>query len=176
MRLRSGYAEAGTCPLLDAPIDDGRSDAPRSEAPGPEKAQVLSSHALPAGTAGDVTSTVRRGGEHHGTLRTQHLDERHRPPVPTVSEQRTHWIAIIHTCGLEPLSYGQVNNGIFPLTEAGKAGGKVHGQVDVPPGCCIVLAVATCKNVYTDMAMVQAGCDQTACLNLITKRLCTCAG
>lgn len=86
------------------------------------------------------------------------------------------WIAIIWTCGLEPLSYGAVNNGVFPLTDVGNAGGKVHGQVDVPPGCYIVVAIATCKNIFTDMALVQVGCDETACVNLIPKRLSTCTG
>jgi len=69
-----------------------------------------------------------------------------------------------------------VHNGVFPLTESGAARGRVHGQVRVPPGCYIVLAVATCKNIYTDMAFVQVGCDETVCVNLITKRLSTCAG
>ena len=86
------------------------------------------------------------------------------------------WIAIIWSCDLEPLSFGAVNNGIFPLTEKGKARGKIHGQVDVPPGCYIVVAIATCKNIFTDMAFVQVGCDQTVCVNLIPKRLSTCTG
>lgn len=86
------------------------------------------------------------------------------------------WTAIIFTCDLQPLSYGAVNNGVFRLTDTGKAGGRVHGQVDVPPGCYIVVALATCKNIYTDMALVQVGCDETACVNLITKRLSTCTG
>lgn len=86
------------------------------------------------------------------------------------------WIAIILSCDLQPLSYGAVNNGVFALTDKGKAGGRIHGQVDVPPGCYIVVAVATCKNIYTDMAMVQVGCNQEACVSLITKSLSTCTG
>ena len=86
------------------------------------------------------------------------------------------WTAIILTCDLQPLSFGAVNNGIFRLTEPGAGGGKVHGQVGVPPGCYIVFAVATCKNIFTDMALVQVGCDKTSCVNLIPKRVSTCAG
>ena len=97
-------------------------------------------------------------------------------PCLPYQSSRHNWIAIILTCDLEPLSYGVVNNGVFRLTDVGKAGGKVHGQVDVPPGCYIVVAVATCKNIFTDMALVQVGCDETACVNLITKRLSTCTG
>lgn len=86
------------------------------------------------------------------------------------------WIAIILTCDLQPLYFGAVKNGVYPLTDPGKAGGRVHGQVDVPPGCYIVLAVATCKNIYTDMAMVQACCNEETCVNLIPKSLSTCTG
>jgi hypothetical protein len=86
------------------------------------------------------------------------------------------WIAIILTCDLQPLHFGEVKNGVYALTDPGKAGGKVHGQPKVPPGCYIVLAVATCKNIYTDMAMAQVGCDQEVCVNLITKSLSTCSG
>jgi len=86
------------------------------------------------------------------------------------------WIAIILTCDLQPLYFGAVKNGVYPLTDPGKAGGRVHGQVDVPPGCYIVLAVATCKNIYTDMAMVQVCCNEETCVNLIPKSLSTCSG
>lgn len=86
------------------------------------------------------------------------------------------WISAIFTCDLQPLSFGAVKNGIFPLTDTGNGGGRVHGQVRVPPGCYIVVAFATCKNVLTDMAFVQVGCRETACVNLITKRLSTCTG
>lgn len=86
------------------------------------------------------------------------------------------WAAAILSCGLKPLHFGAVKNGLFALTEPGKAGGRVHGQVEVPPGCYIVVAFSSCKNVFTDMAMVQVGCNTEVCVNLITKRLSTCTG
>ena len=86
------------------------------------------------------------------------------------------WVAAILSCGLKPLHFAAVKNGLFPLTDPGKAGGRVHGQVEVPPGCYIVVAFSTCKNVFTDMAMVQVGCNTEVCVNLITKRLSTCTG
>ncbi len=97
------------------------------------------------------------------------------PCLPYQSTSHS-WIAIIWSCGMQPLSFGVVNNGIFPLTEKGKAGGMIHGQVKVPPGCYIVVALATCKNIFTDMAYVQVGNDETVTVNLITKRLSTCTG
>ncbi len=86
------------------------------------------------------------------------------------------WVAIIMTCDLQPLHFGPVHNGVFALTDPGKAGGKVHGQIPVPPGCYIVVAVATCKNIYTDMSMIQVGCAQEVCVSLIPKSLSTCTG
>lgn len=86
------------------------------------------------------------------------------------------WYAVIWSCGLVPLTFGDVKQGIFPLNVLGAAGGKVHGQVKVPPGCYIVLAFAACKNIFTDMTYVQVGCGETACVNLITKRLSSCTG
>jgi hypothetical protein len=95
---------------------------------------------------------------------------------PSLPYQSTghNWVAVILSCDLQPLSYGAVNNGIFELTDKGKAGGRIHGQVDVPPGFYIVLAVATCKNVFTDWTMVQTCCNQEVCANLIPKALSTC--
>lgn len=86
------------------------------------------------------------------------------------------YIAVILTCDLKPLHFGEVKNGLYPLKEPGKGGGRIHGQPEVPPGCYIVVGVATCKNIYTDMAMVQVGCNQEVCVNLITKSLSTCSG
>lgn len=84
--------------------------------------------------------------------------------------------AIIASCEtpLTPLSYGAVNNGVFPLTDTGPAGGKVHGEVEVPPGTYLVRAWATCKNVFTSWAWVQVCCGETACVNLITNRFRHC--
>lgn len=84
--------------------------------------------------------------------------------------------AIIWTCDLQPLHFGRVKNGLFPLTDPGKLGGRVHGQVEVPPGCYVVVAYATCKNVFTDFAMVQVGCNDEVCVNLLPRSVATCLG
>lgn len=86
------------------------------------------------------------------------------------------WYAVIWTCDLQPLHFGRVKNGFFALTTPGKLGGKVHGQVEVPPGCYLVVAYATCKNVFTDFAMVQVGCNVETCVNLLPKAASTCLG
>ncbi len=97
------------------------------------------------------------------------------PCLPYQSTSHS-WVAIIMSCDLQPLHFGAVRNGVFPLTVPGKARGKVHGQVGVPPGCYLVVAVATCKNVFTELAMVQAICGQEVCVNLIPKAVGTCVG
>lgn len=86
------------------------------------------------------------------------------------------WYAAIFTCDLQPLTFGKVNGGLVPLDVPGAARGKIHGQVKVPPGCYIVFGVATCKNVFTDFAYVQARCEGVTCVNLLTRRMTTCAG
>lgn len=92
-------------------------------------------------------------------------------------QSTTHsWYAIIWTCDLQPLHFGRVKGGLFALTEPGKLGGNVHGQVEVPPGCYIIVAYATCKNIFTDLAMVQVGCNDEACVNLLPKSVSTCLG
>ena len=95
-------------------------------------------------------------------------------PCLPYQTDRTSWVGAILTCDLQPLHYGDVKNGLYPLTDRGKLGGKVHGQVEVPPGCYIVLAAAPCGNTFTHMAMVQVGCAQEVCVNLITTSLSTC--
>lgn len=97
------------------------------------------------------------------------------PCLPYESTKHS-WLAIIMTCDLQLLNFGSVKNGLFPLTTPGKLGGKVHGQVRVPPGCYIVVGVGTCKNVFTDFAMVQAGCNMETCVNLLPKAASTCLG
>lgn len=57
-----------------------------------------------------------------------------------------------------------------------------HLEVDVPPGCYYVKAVWSFKvvggifygNHFTDAAIVQAACDQTACVKLFTPSLHRC--
>ncbi len=97
------------------------------------------------------------------------------PCIPYESTGHSFMVAIL-CCDLQPLHFGSVKNGLYPLTDPGKGGGRIHGQVEVPPGCYIIIGAATCKNIFTDMAMVQVGCDQEVCVNLITKSLSTCTG
>lgn len=51
---------------------------------------------------------------------------------------------------------------------------RVHDQIEVPPGSYVIFGHAACNNVLTDIAMVNVGCDQTVCVNLLptTFRLC----
>jgi len=73
-----------------------------------------------------------------------------------------------------PLHFGAVHNGVYALTQPGPHGGRVHGQVEVPPGCYIVIGYAPCFNVVTDFAMAQVGCDQEVCINLYPKHMHLC--
>ncbi|MCW4050724.1 MAG: hypothetical protein NWE89_13420 [Candidatus Bathyarchaeota archaeon] len=81
---------------------------------------------------------------------------------------------VILTADYKPLNFGAVHHGVFALTHQGPRRGKVHGQVEVPPGCYIVVGYASCKNVLTDFALVQVGCGKEVCVNLITKTMATC--
>ncbi|HUX06759.1 MAG TPA: hypothetical protein VMX35_05535 [Acidobacteriota bacterium] len=95
------------------------------------------------------------------------------PCLPYKSTSHS-WIAVIWSCGIKPLAFGDVRDGFFPLNVPGAARGRVHGQVKVPPGCYIVFAFSPCKNIFTDMTYVQVGCGETACVNLVTKRFSSC--
>jgi len=97
------------------------------------------------------------------------------PCLPYQSTAHT-WYAAIVTCDLQPLAWGAVQNGIFKLNVRGKLGGMVHGQVEVPPGCYIVIGFATCKNILTDWATVQVGCGEEVCVNLLPRTLTRCTG
>ena len=84
--------------------------------------------------------------------------------------------AVILSCETPPtpLDYGAVSGGVFPLTDPGPAGGKIHGEVEVPPGTYLVRAWATCKNVWTSWAWVQAPAGKMVSVNLITNRFREC--
>jgi hypothetical protein len=42
-----------------------------------------------------------------------------------------------------------------------------HLEVDLPPGCYYLLGASIhCENAYTDAAVVQVGCGETACVTL----------
>ena len=56
----------------------------------------------------------------------------------------------------------------------GHAGGLIHTQVKVPPGCYLVRAFAPCHNVVTDWAWVNVGCDRTVCVDLVPPHIFHC--
>ena len=97
----------------------------------------------------------------------------HHPIHPYAASGHSFKIKIL-TADYMPLHFGAVHNGVFKLTHPGPRGGRVHGQVEVPPGCYIVLAYAPCFNVVTDFAMAQVGCDQEVCVNLYPKHMHFC--
>lgn len=61
------------------------------------------------------------------------------------------------------------------LTGVGPAGGKIYGKLKVPQGSYLVVGVATCKNVWTNWAYVNACCGKEVCVNLIPRRFQQCA-
>lgn len=73
----------------------------------------------------------------------------------------------IYHCDGTPLRWKGVNYSLFPMQVPGPGGGRIHAQVRVPPGCYIIRAVATCKNVMTDWTWAELGCNQTLCVNLV---------
>jgi hypothetical protein len=61
------------------------------------------------------------------------------------------------------------------LTGVGPGGGKIYGEVKVPQGSYLIVGVATCKNVWTNWAYVNACCGKEVCVNLIPRRFQQCA-
>ncbi len=99
------------------------------------------------------------------------------PCLPYQSTMHT-WVAGIFTCDLQPVWVGLLTEPWSPPPVPGEGVKvhRVHQQVEVPPGCYIVLGAAPCKNVYTDFAMVQVGCNEEVCVNLLPKSVSTCSG
>jgi hypothetical protein len=62
------------------------------------------------------------------------------------------------------------------LTGIGPGGGRIYGEVEVPAGSYYVVGFATCKNVWTNTAMVVVGCEQVVCVNLVPRRFEQCMG
>ena len=58
--------------------------------------------------------------------------------------------------------------------KAHRLAGRVHDQIKVPPGSYIVQGYGWCRNVVTDLVMVNVGCNETVCVNLLPTpvRLC----
>lgn len=93
-------------------------------------------------------------------------DPRH-PCAPYRSSDHSFQVEIYHCDGL-PLFWNGVSfAGGVPLQVPGAAGGMIHGQFAVPPGCYLVRAAATCHNVVTDWAWVNVGCGATICVDLV---------
>jgi Common central domain of tyrosinase len=93
-------------------------------------------------------------------------DARH-PCAPYRSSEHSFQVEIYHCDGL-PLFWNGVSfAGGVPLQVPGAAGGMIHGQFAVPPGCYLVRAAATCHNVVTDWAWVNVGCGATVCVDLV---------
>jgi hypothetical protein len=61
------------------------------------------------------------------------------------------------------------------LTGVGPGGGRIYGDIKVPQGSYLVVGVATCKNVWTNWAYVNACCGKEVCVNLIPRRFQQCA-
>lgn len=96
------------------------------------------------------------------------------PCAPYQSTTHTFFVEIFH-CDGKPLFWKGVNYGKpFPLDVPGEKGGRIHAQVKVPPGCYLVRGIASCKNVVTDWAWVEVGCDQTVCVNLVPPSVIHC--
>lgn len=96
------------------------------------------------------------------------------PCAPYQSTSHSFFVQIFH-CDGKPLFWKGIDFRSFvPLQEAGHGGGGIHGQFKVPPGCYLVRAVATCKNVVTDWAWVNVGCDTTACVDLVPPSVRQC--
>jgi hypothetical protein len=96
------------------------------------------------------------------------------PCAPYQTTGHTFYVQIFH-CDGKPLFWKGANYGRpFPLDVPGEKGGRIHAQVKVPPGTYLVRAIATCKNVVTDWAWVNVGCDQTVCVNLVPPSVLQC--
>lgn len=99
-------------------------------------------------------------------------DTKH-PCAPYQSTRHSFYVSIF-TCDLKPLHWKGMTYVNFPLNVKGQAGGLIHAQVKVPPGCYLVRALATCKNVVSDWAWVELGCGKTACVNLVIPNAIDC--
>jgi hypothetical protein len=96
------------------------------------------------------------------------------PCAPYQSTAHTFFLQIFH-CDGKPLFWRGVNFGKpVPLELPGHGGGRIHGQFKVPSGCYLVRAIASCKNVITDWAWVNVGCDETVCVDLVPPSVIHC--
>ena len=96
------------------------------------------------------------------------------PCAPYQGTDHTFFIQIFH-CDGTPLFWNSFDYGKpFRLDVQGKEKGCVHAQVKVPPGCYLVRGLAPVKNVITDWAWVNVGCDEAVCVNLVPPSVIHC--
>ncbi len=60
------------------------------------------------------------------------------------------------------------------LTGTGPSGGKIYGDVKVPNGTYLVIAMASCKNVVTNWVYVNACCGKEVCVDLVPRKFMQC--
>jgi hypothetical protein len=96
------------------------------------------------------------------------------PCAPYQSTGHSFLVDIFNCDGL-PLSWKGTTYVTFPLdTPAGPLRSLVHGQVGVPPGSYLIRAYSGCKNVVSDWAWVNVGCDQTVCVDIVLPSVRDC--
>lgn len=86
-----------------------------------------------------------------------------------------HWFLadIFHCDPRIPFTPGDPSIPPTPLTWNGttfigyRLRGRIHDQIEVPPGCYLIRARAKCGNVVTQLAFVEVGCEETKCVTLI---------
>lgn len=94
--------------------------------------------------------------------------------APYESSTHTFFVQIFN-CDFSPLFWKGINYGNpVPLNVKGVKGGNIHAQIRVPPGCYLVRGVASCYNVITEWAWVEAACGQTVCVNLVPTTIRYC--
>lgn len=94
--------------------------------------------------------------------------------APYESTGHTFFVQIFH-CDFRPLFWKGIDYGHpVPLNVKGVKGGNIHAQIRVPPGCYLVRGVASCYNVITEWAWVEAACGKTICVNLVPTSIRYC--
>lgn len=96
------------------------------------------------------------------------------PCAPYQATDNSFRLQIFH-CDGKPLFWrGEDFGKPVPLDVEGAKGGRIHGQVKVPPGCYLVRAFGRCENTVTHWAWVNVGCDQTKCVDLVLPGVLHC--
>lgn len=94
--------------------------------------------------------------------------------APYESSGHTFFVQIFN-CDFRPLFWNGIDYGHpVPLNVKGAKGGNIHAQIRVPPGCYLVRGVASCYNVVTEWAWVEAACGEKVCVNLVPTTIRYC--